>query len=242
MESTRPIRALMRGLDALTVLNAHDGATVSEVAHEIRLPRTTVYRILETLSTSGYIYRDPTDDRYRLNVKVRALSGGFEDEPWVAAVAPLLGDLSREITAPVNIATLSGGALIVREAAADSSAAGLERVPVGTRLPLLTSAAGRVYLAFSPADERDRLTGPAPAEELLAGLNAVKSDGYAVVSHTHRRVEEISVSVPVPATLGTSGLACLTVRFNAATTSEPLGVERFVPALRQCAAKIITLV
>ena len=47
MESTRPIRALVRGLDALTVLNSRDGATVSEVAQEIRLPRTTVYRILE---------------------------------------------------------------------------------------------------------------------------------------------------------------------------------------------------
>ena len=32
MESTRPIRALMRGLDALTFLNLRDGATVSEVA------------------------------------------------------------------------------------------------------------------------------------------------------------------------------------------------------------------
>jgi IclR family transcriptional regulator, mhp operon transcriptional activator len=46
MESIRPIRALMRGLDALTVLNLRDGATVSEVAQEIRLPRTTFYRIL----------------------------------------------------------------------------------------------------------------------------------------------------------------------------------------------------
>ncbi len=34
MESTRPIRALTRGLDALTVLNSRDGATVSEVAQE----------------------------------------------------------------------------------------------------------------------------------------------------------------------------------------------------------------
>jgi hypothetical protein len=32
MESTRPIRALMRGLDALTFLNLRAGATVSEVA------------------------------------------------------------------------------------------------------------------------------------------------------------------------------------------------------------------
>ena len=35
MESTRPIRALIRGLDALTVLNLRNGATVSEVAQPL---------------------------------------------------------------------------------------------------------------------------------------------------------------------------------------------------------------
>ena len=58
MDSTRPIRALMRGLEALTILNLRDGASVSEIAQEIRLPRTTVYRILETLCDSGYAFRD----------------------------------------------------------------------------------------------------------------------------------------------------------------------------------------
>lgn len=43
MESTRPIRALTRGLDAVTVLNLRNGATVSEVAQKARLPRTTVF-------------------------------------------------------------------------------------------------------------------------------------------------------------------------------------------------------
>jgi IclR family mhp operon transcriptional activator len=65
MESTRPIRALMRGLDALTVLNSRDGATVSEVAQEIRLPRTTVYRILETLCNARLRVSRCADDRYR---------------------------------------------------------------------------------------------------------------------------------------------------------------------------------
>jgi IclR family mhp operon transcriptional activator len=104
MESTRPIRALIRGLDALTVLNSRDGATVSEVAQEIRLPRTTVYRILETLCAAGFIFRDASDDRYRLTVMVRALSGGFDDDAWVTQIAkPLITDLGREIVWPISI-------------------------------------------------------------------------------------------------------------------------------------------
>ena len=77
MESTRPIRALVRGLDALTTLNQRNGATVSEIAQQIRLPRTTTYRILETLTHAGYVYRDPADDRYRLTIMVHRLADGF---------------------------------------------------------------------------------------------------------------------------------------------------------------------
>src|ERR1700690_4477416 len=106
MESTRPIPALMRGLDALTGLNVRDGATVSEVAQEIRLPRTTVYRILETLGTAGFVFRDEGDDRYRLTLKVRTLSGGFDDEAWVKQIAkPMMGELCRDIAWPVALYT-----------------------------------------------------------------------------------------------------------------------------------------
>src|SRR5271154_6328477 len=147
MESTRPIRALMRGLDALTVLNLRDGATVSEVAQEIRLPRTTVYRILETLCNAGFVFRDASDDRYRLTIMVRALSGGFDDEAWVTRIAkPLIEELGREIVWPVSIATLLGTTMIVRETTDHSTPLAIERYSAGYRAALLASATGRAYL------------------------------------------------------------------------------------------------
>ena len=85
MDSTRPIRALIRGLEALAVLNRCNGATVSEIAQQIRLPRTTTYRILETLTHAGYVYRDPADDRYRLTIMVHRLAAGLADSAARAA-------------------------------------------------------------------------------------------------------------------------------------------------------------
>ena len=152
MESTRPIRALMRGLDALTVLNMRDGATVSEVAHEIRLPRTTVYRILETLCNAGFVFRDEGDDRYRLTLKVRALSGGFDDEAWVKQIAkPLIHELCRDIVWPIALSTPSGGAMIGRETTDHASPLATDRLSAGLRAPMLGSAAG---LATSPSVRR----------------------------------------------------------------------------------------
>lgn len=252
MDSTRPIRALMRGLDALTILNLHDGATVSEVAHEIRLPRTTVYRILETLCNSGFVFRDSADERYRLTILVRGLSGGFDDEAWVRQIAkPQIYGLCSEIVWPVNLATLSGTKMMLRDATDHSTPLAIERFSAGFQLPLLTTAAGRVYLANCPPVQRDALIEilarshkeeDKPARdrgELLRALAEIKSLGYATASRTRRLVDEYSISVPVP--MNERALAALTVRFIASALPLKTGLERFLPKLRQCAAKISTI-
>jgi IclR family mhp operon transcriptional activator len=242
----------MRGLDALTVLNLRDGATVSEVAQEIRLPRTTVYRILETLCNAGFVFRDPADERYRLTIMVRALSGGFEDEAWVTQIAkPFIHDLCRELVWPVSIATLSGTAMLVRESTDHSSPLAIERYSAGFRAPLLTTAPGRVYLANSPAPQREALMEilarsnkeedmPARARaEVQRMLGDIRAAGFATTSRTRRLMEEITLSVPI--LLRDRVLASLTVRFAASAVPLKIGLERFLPQLRQCAAQISTL-
>ncbi|HME40118.1 MAG TPA: helix-turn-helix domain-containing protein [Steroidobacteraceae bacterium] len=249
MESTRPIRALMRGLDALTVLNLRDGATVSEVAQEIRLPRTTVYRILETLCNAGFVFRDAADDRYRLTILVRGLSDGFDDEAWVTQIAkPFIHELCRDIVWPVSIATLSGTMMLVRESTDHSSPLAVERYSAGFRAPLLTTAAGRAYLANSPPSQRDTLIeilarsnkeddqAARSRAELTRALAEIKMSGYATTTRTRRLMEEISLSVPI--LLQDRVLASLTVRFAASAIPIRIGLERFLPKLRQCAAKI----
>jgi IclR family mhp operon transcriptional activator len=249
MESTRPIRALTRGLDALTILNLHDGATVSEVAHEISLPRTTVYRILETLCASGFVYRDSADERYRLTILVRGLSEGFDDEAWVKQIAkPLIHHLCKEIVWPVSIATLSGTKMMLREATDHSTPLAVERYSAGFQLPLLTSTAGRVYLANCPPAQRDALIEilarshkeeDKPARDrgdLLRALAEIKAHGFATATRTRRLLDELTVSVPVP--MGERTLAALTVRFNASNLPLKVGLERLLPKLRQCASGI----
>jgi IclR family transcriptional regulator, mhp operon transcriptional activator len=253
MESTRPIRALMRGLDALAVLNSRDGATVSEVAQEIRLPRTTVYRILETLCDAGFAFRDTADDRYRLTILVRGLSEGFYDEAWVAQIAkPCIDELCREIVWPVSLATLSGSVMMVRETTDHHTPLAIERYSAGFRAPLLSTAPGRVYLAFCPGPQRDNLLDllarsnkeedkPAhsPGADLQRMFADIKAQGYATVTRTRRLVDEVSASVPV--NLHDRVLAVLTVRFVSSAVPLKSGLERFLPKLRLCAAKISTL-
>lgn len=249
MESTRPIRALIRGLDALTVLNLRNGATVSEVAQEIRLPRTTTYRILETLSHAGYVYRDPVDDRYRLTIMVRGLSDGFDDEAWVTQVArPYLNELTKDIVWPVAIASLSGTSMMVRESTDHRSPLAVERFSAGFRVPLLTSASGRIFLAFSSAAQRDSLLeilsrSTREVDKLAVNRSEVqkilaeaRNQGYATAVRPRRVTDEITMAVPIQ--LDDRVLAAVSVRFSGTAVPMKLAVERFLPKLRETAGHI----
>jgi IclR family transcriptional regulator, mhp operon transcriptional activator len=249
MESTRPIRALIRGLEALAVLNRRDGATVSEVTSDIKLPRTTTYRILETLSQAGYVYRDATDDRYRLTVMVRGLADGFDDEAWVTQIArPCIGELCREIVWPISLASLSGTSMLVRDTTDHVSPLAVERLSAGFRIPLLTTSCGRAHLAFCSAEQRDTLleilSRSQREEDKLARsrhevekiLDETREQGFATAVRSRRVSEEMAMIVPV--VVEDRVLATVAVRFAASAVPQRTAVERFVPRLRDTAQKI----
>src|ERR1700744_4191599 len=114
-DSTRPIRALNRGLDVLTELNRLERAAINTLASAVGLPRTTTYRILETFLLAGALDRHAHDDCYRPTIMVRALSDGFDDEALVAHIAkPLLAALGAQIVWPGALATPSRSTIMIR--------------------------------------------------------------------------------------------------------------------------------
>lgn len=250
MTSTRPIRALLRGLEVLHVLNQHNGATVSEVAAAIDLPRTTTYRILETLCHAGYAYRAASDERYRLTILVRGLSDGFDDEAWVTQIArPYMYELCTELVWPVAIATLSGSTMLIRQTTDHRSPLAVEKRGAGFRVAILGSASGLTYLAYCPREQREALldllakskrTEDQPAQnrkKVADQLLEVRKRGFAIWRRPRRISDELSLSVPILAP-GERLLASLTIRFSSTAVPEADAVARFVPRLRAVAQRI----
>jgi IclR family mhp operon transcriptional activator len=239
----------MRGLDALQILNLRNGATVSEVVQETRLPRTTVYRILETLCDAGFVQRDSSDDRYRLTIMVRGLSDGFDDEAWVTQIAkPFLSALCHEVVWPVAIATLSGTGMLMRETTDHASPLAIERYSAGFRVSLLASTTGLAYLAHCPAAQRQTLIDllarsnrtddklARSPEELQRTLEEIRAQGYALLNPSRPRSLEMTISVPV--VLEERVLGALTIRIATSALTSQAAVARFLPKLRECANRI----
>lgn len=248
-ESTRPIRALNRGLGVLTELNRLERAAINTLASAVDLPRTTTYRILETLRLAGYVERDPHDDCYRPTIMVRALSDGFDDEAMMTHFAkPHLAALGAEIVWPIAIATPAGAAMMIRETTDRQSPLALEQYGAGVRVPMLTSAAGRAYLAFCAPAQRDallellarssqpedRLARNRPEVERL--LFETRTQGYGLAQRARRISEETSLAIPMQA--NDRVLATISVRFAATAVAMRTAVEQFLPKMRNAVAGI----
>jgi IclR family mhp operon transcriptional activator len=248
-ESTRPIRALNRGLDVLTQLNRVERAAINTLAGAVGLPRTTTYRILETLRLAGYVERDAHDDCYRPTIMVRALSDGFDDEALISHIAkPLLASLGAQIVWPVAVATPLGATMMIRETTDRESPLALEQYGAGVRVPMLASAAGRAYLAFCSAPQRDALLellarSPLPEDRLARDrieverlLSETRSQGFGMAHRARRVSEETSLAIPVGGK--DRILATVTVRYAATAVPLRTAVEQFLPKMREVAKKI----
>ncbi len=71
------IRTTRKVLATIEALNQHQALRVAEMARILGLPRTTTFRLLETLRDLGYIARRDDDLRYHLTARILALSDGF---------------------------------------------------------------------------------------------------------------------------------------------------------------------
>ncbi|MBB6253116.1 helix-turn-helix domain-containing protein [Nitrospirillum iridis] len=247
MEKVKPVRAMLRVLDVLQVLNSRNGVSVTDVANAIDLPRTTAYRVLETLCSAGYAVRDTSDDRYRLTVLVRCLSDGYDDESWVADVAqPIISQLGKNLIWPVSFSTNQGNAMLVRHTTDKHSPLALERYGAGVRLPLLNSASGRTYLAFSPPPQRAALLdialgsdgemeGAGRQRDLIDKLlSNIRKAGYAINIRQYRGESTAAVPVFNDGTL----LGCVGMRFMEKAVPEVMFRSKYLPALQMAAAEI----
>ncbi|MDB5750460.1 MAG: transcriptional regulator, IclR family [Ramlibacter sp.] len=139
------VPALERGLRLLGEFN-RETRTIGapEFARRLNLPRSTVFRLLSTLESLGFVERSGND--YRLGLSVLRL--GFE---YISSLEltelgqPVLQRLCDEIRYPCNL-VVRDGRFIVYVAKVTPPTPFSSAVHVGTRLPAHATVLGRILL------------------------------------------------------------------------------------------------
>jgi IclR family mhp operon transcriptional activator len=243
-------RSLSRGLAVLLALNERESATVGELSRTLRVPRASLYRVLETLAGEGFVEAHRLDQTWRLTPKVRALSAGFSDDQYLAAVArPELLSITRSLRWPVSFGTLAGTAIVVRASTDDASPLAADRFSIGYRMPVLTTATGLCVLAHLDRPTRNAFLaalasqgGPAvpvgrERTTLEARLREIRNRGFSTLDRRRQSTDATSIAVPVSVP-GGPVRGAITLRFAKAALALPVAIARFVPVMREAAHRI----
>jgi IclR family mhp operon transcriptional activator len=247
MSSKRNLSSLKRGLRALSLLNMRDSLTATLLGSELRLPRTTARRVLDTLVDEGYAEKLASDHAYRLTPMVNMLSSGFSDESWITQVAePLLAEKTLHIGWPLVVATPIGDQMMVRVSTDRLTPLAVDHFSVGFKTPMLHGTSGHVMLAFMSPTQRDMTlqvlrTSTDPKQALAredarirAMLKVVREQGFAHI--IYKEYPEASVGVPI--FLNGTPRACLLMGYVKAAIKPAQIAEKYVPQLRMLAQTI----
>lgn len=238
----------LRTLQILTALSRQPDSTVTALRALTAISRPAIYRILEILLDLGYVVRRPESGTYSLTSKIRLLTDNFRDEDQVAEAArPILSDLQSRVTWPTDLTRYDDGAMVCVETTRSKSPLVVERDGIGSRIPMLRSAVGLAFLAFSAADTRELVLRtlrasnspddrPARQPDLLEGLlEETRRRGYGVRPNDYRP-KTCSIAVPI----ATDGrvLGCLAIEFMRSALTPEEAAERYLPQIRSAAEEL----
>ena len=180
------IQSLARGLTIIELLANHqDGISITELAKELDVNKSTASRLVQTLVKQGYVEQVPDSRRYQLSVKVVILSQLVINRFPLRDIAhPHLQRLVERTGECAHIAIYSMGQAYVLD---DVETTSLLRVVsgIGRMAPLHCTAVGKCLLAFSDIPIPSNLTRMTAHtitnhESLNLHLREIREQGYAV--------------------------------------------------------------
>jgi len=206
-----------------TLAEAPDGLSLSQLAEQVGLARSTVHRLIAALQAERFVVSASPNGRVKLGPGLASLAV-IALPDLVRDLHPHMARLSREMNETVDLSVLQHDhVLFVDQVGAPRRLRAVSAV--GAAFPAHCPANGKILLATLPRDELERLL-PATLERLtpntiverdrlLAELDAARADGVAFDREEH--------------TLGICGVGCV-VRDpvgRVASISVPLPAQRF---------------
>lgn len=179
----------------------------SELGRRLGLGKSTVHRLLTTLTAEGLLEQDPHTGGYRLGIVMFELGEAVRVHMDLhAAAAPVLAMLRGQTRETAQVGVLDRGEVVYVDRLESSHSLRLF-TETGRRVPAHCTSSGKVLLAYLPAESRaallrgralpaltpDTITDPAV---LSAELARVRARGWAEAVN-EREIGVASIAAPV---------------------------------------------
>jgi DNA-binding IclR family transcriptional regulator len=197
------VRAVDRALDILLCFSrSENGLSLSEIARQVGLHKSTVHRLLNSLLNKGFVRKHPQSDKYLLGWTVLQLIGNIYQSDELSTVALPIMTRLRDITGETISLYIRSGTERIRIQSVESNEPVRNVATVGKTYPLYIGASGKVLLAYAEADVVEQvLSDPNipvgfSKDNLLRQLENIRRDGYAI-SVQERDAGAAAIAAPV---------------------------------------------
>jgi len=197
------MRSVERILAVFEIFSAERSSLMlQEIAEGIDLPKSTTFRIVQSLEKAGYLVR-LEDQKYCLSFRFTRLAGLVKSTLSIWEIArSIMAELAEETRETVSIHTVNGKNRVCIDSIATVASPLRNVVQPGEQVPLAAGAGSKVLMAHMPKAALTpilasitRSTKRSQAE-MLAELEEVRNRGYAV-SHGERLLGLSAVSAPI---------------------------------------------
>ena len=167
-----------------------EGLTLQDLVDKTGLAKTSVFRILNTFTNKGYMYK-VVDNCFRLTKKFLHLGlAALGDESLIEKSLGLMRQLKDEIDETVLLGTFVNDHIVMLEQVLGNNPFIFYLKP-GRKIMLHASAPGKAYLAFCDSHEKEALVNKMEMKQfnnntitdktqLLNELKSIKELGYAI--------------------------------------------------------------
>jgi IclR family acetate operon transcriptional repressor len=225
------------------------GVTLSELARSAKYPTSTTYRLLRALAADGFVRYDESTKRYSLGPALFVLSQQASSQmDFHEITTPVLERLAHGTGDAVLLSVLDGDREMQIQSTRGTRSFQFLGHP-GLHAPLHCTALGKVLVAFSAPDERERLlrrlplfpVGPNAITDrrlFRKEIDRVRAQGWALADEEHEEGVR-SIAMPV---FGPEGVAIAAVSVVAPISRGPVSeLQRHLPLLDEATRQLSVL-
>ena len=148
------VNSVNRAVSILQVLARRGPTAMTDIATELGIHKSTIFRLLSTLEARGLVDQNNNRGHYQLGYGVVQLAAGVTRKLDLSVVSrPICEALAKEVGESADVDILSDNAVVTIDqvmGAADMTTINW----VGRRTPLHATSSGKVFLAHMPVDRR----------------------------------------------------------------------------------------
>jgi len=186
------VLSVLKTLKLLETLSDQDEVGVTELAEAVEGNKSTVYRFLNTLASTGYVRQNKNNEKYSLTLKLFQVGVQALNRLDIhKASLPVMEELAEYSKETIHLATMENDQIFYLDKIESPLALRVAMSSAQGRFaPAVCTGVGKAILAYLPEEEKSRMlaiadwtprteTSIKTPEELEIKLNEIRSEGLS---------------------------------------------------------------